>query len=585
MKKFDVIYFILEKRVSNIILLSIMFSSLIVIFMVGIGIKNVFYDYLRSDYGNIPDLKIQINDLNNKQTDNLIADIKKEFSNSHIDTLTGYEFKKKVSIVDSEELLLSNGLNLFFKGIRFDDTVALQIDNRPIKLKVSDISYQDDLFIKLHLDGLHIEDTNSIRFLSLGKEIPYGFCYDNIIEDDTLILQAKQCKDKIDNLLEILANKEGEKISVEMDGNVFSTKIIYSDIGYKSLVLQAHDTKQAKNISLGYGNIEIDNSKIESFDIEGGEIIINFFQDSSMEKEYKLFLSKILKDFINYKRMVLKLKIHTFKNDDEDDKQDKQLVYLNELTDLIDMIFSKDMGNLAISSSFLAQDLNNFGVLDNFIIKLDDDELNINIRSTVEYNPEKNYDKNILILNQNILDELLNKKDKNNYIDIYSLDIQSASNINKIEKIVTQYDKNSKILLQEDIIPSIKPKKYLFDISVITIAIFILLILFIAMYIVLRQFYSNFNSELSLLKLYGSKVKYQAFVNFVSFLLASVLIYIFMIQQEQIINNIMLEYFFIEYTIDIVDYLISIMILFMYIVINYFLESYEIKKLNLIKGQ
>jgi hypothetical protein len=116
-------------------------------------------------------------------------------------------------------------------------------------------------------------------------------------------------------------------------------------------------------------------------------------------------------------------------------------------------------------------------------------------------------------------------------------------------------------------------------------AVFILFILLIAMYIILLQFYSNFSSELALLKLYGSKIPYQTFINTISFLIASVLIYIFMVYQEEIINQIMLKYFFISYEINIIDYLSSIGILLSYVIIIFILEFKQIKKLNLIKGQ
>jgi hypothetical protein len=553
--------------------------------MVGLGIKNVFYDYLQSDYGNIPDIKIKIDNLSDIKTDKLIDDIISNFKDTNIDILKGYEDTKKVSILDSEELLLTDGLELFIKGVRFDEKIDLSIDTKHKKLKVEDISYDDRLYIKLNLDGLKIEDKKTIKFLSLNDPIDYNFCYDNIIKDDTLTLQVKKCKDKIDLMLETLANKKDQDIKVELDGVVSTTKIIYSDPTFKSLVLKATNQTNAKNISLKYQNTEISNDFVESFEIDDGEIIINFYQDKSMVKNYKLFLSKILRNYINYHRMILKLNLHTFASDDENDKEDKQLIYLNELTDLLDLIFAKDKGNLAISSTHLAEDLNNFAVLDNFNITSKDLDLLINIRSTVQYNPEKLYDKNIIIINQNILEEQFKIVNKNNYIDIYSKDLQSDTNIQRLNNIVKKYDKSFKILVQGDIIPSIKPKKFLFDSVVVSMAVFILVILFIAMYIILRQFYSNFNSELALLKLYGSKVKYQMFVNLVSFLISIVIIYIFMIYQEDIINTIMLKYFFIEYKIDIFDYYISIMILFVYIIINYFLESKEINKLNLIKGQ
>jgi hypothetical protein len=304
-----------------------------------------------------------------------------------------------------------------------------------------------------------------------------------------------------------------------------------------------------------------------------------------MIKNYKIFLSKILRDFINYQRMVLKLNLHSFENDDQDDKQDEQMVYLDELTDLIDLIFGKDMGILALSSSYLAQDLNNFGILDNFKIIDKENSYTVNIRSTIGYNPEKLYDKNILIINHNQLKNCIKKENINNYIDIYSSLFDSNSNVQDLKNIVKKYDSTFKIVMQDEIIPSITPKKFLFNAVVVAITLFILIILFIAMYIVLLQFYANFNSELSLLKLYGSKIQYQAIINSASFIISAGLNYIFMLYEENIINSIMQKYFFISFKISMVDYFISISILVVYIAINYFIENQQIRKLNLIKGQ
>ena len=586
MTKFSVIKFILKQRVSNILLLSVMFSSLIVVLMVGIGIKNLFYDYLKSDYGNIPDIKLVLNDLSDEKTDKLIDEIKKEFLDDDIDILTGYEDNFKVSITDSDDLLLTNGLDLFIKGIRFDNRLTLMIDNKKVSLDVQKISYQDELYLKLALNGLKISNINNIKFIAKNKEVNIGFCHKFLVKDDSLILMAQKCKDRADRLLEKLQEDKAKQLKIEVDGKVFSTKIIYVDNYYKSLVVEPKGIKEAKRVSLAYKDIEIDNSFVQSVEMVDGEFVINFYQDNTMEKKFKLFLSEILKDFINYKRMILKVKIYSFENDDIDDKEDPLLVYLNELTDLIDLIFAKDIGNIAISSSFLAGDLNNFGVLDNFNIKSGDYEYSLSIRGTIEYNPENLYNnKNIVIVNQNFLKENLGIENKNNYIDIYSSSIGFDFDIKKLMAIVDKYDSYYKILKQSDIIPSIKPKKILFDTTITIIAVFILTILFIAMYIVLRQFYSNFNSELSLLKLYGSKIPYQGFINFVSFIISAVINYIFLLQEEKIINDIMVKYFFTQYHISINDYLISIGILFIYVVIFYFLEYKEIKKLNLIKGQ
>lgn len=585
MTKISVIFYMLKQRIPNIFLLSIMFSSLIVIFMVGIGIKNIFYDYMRSDYGNIPDLKVKINNLSNNQTDQLINDIKLKFKDSKIDTLTGYEFLDTVSIVDADELLLSNGLSLFFKSIRFNKDIVLLIDGVKHQVKVDKISYTDEFFIELNTPNIDIKDPNNIKFVVEDQAIEYGFCKKISTANRKVRVEAIPCETKADKLFHNLESDQAKSIKLEVDGDVFNAKINDVDSYYKSLILQLPNTKEIKRISLGYKNLEFDSSMIESFELDGDELVINFFQDQTVEKNYKIFLSKMLKKYINYQRMVLKLNLHSFKDDDKEDKEDKQLVYLNELTDLIDLIFAKDMGNLAISSTFLAQDLNNFGILDNFSIKSKTHQYKMNIRSVIEYNPEKMYDKNILIFNHNILNQLSGKEDINNYIDIYSELFTKDANIKILETIIQKYDSSFKIIKQSDIIPSIEPKKFFFDLTISVVAIFILLILFIAMYIVLLQFYANFNSELALFKLYGSKITYQSIINLISFVISAGINYILMVKQEEIINEIMLKYFFINYEISIYDYFISLAILLFYIVAVYFIEQRQIRKLNLIKGQ
>ena len=584
MTKFRVIYFILKQRIPNILLLSVMFSSLIVIFMVGFGVKDIFYNYLRSDYGNIPDLKIKLPELSNDTIQQIKQDLKKQF-NTNIDILSGYEMIQKVSIVDSEDLLLTDGLPLFTKALRFDPRLTLKIDNKIVKLYVQKISYDEEPKIILKLDGLKIKDLSKIQFIAKDQIIPYNFCKDIQVVDDRLIIQAKPCKTKADKFLELLEKTKPKKIKVETDIMVRQLEIIDIDSYYKSLILSAKNIKQIKGLSIGYKEFEFPFEQIQSFELVDGELIINFFQDNTMIKNYKIFLSKLLEDFINYKRMVLKLDLHSFASDDKDDKQDEQMVYLDELTDLIDLIFATDMGNLAISSTFLAQDLNNFGILDNFNIKTSNNKTyTLNIRSTIKYNPEQKYDKNIIIINAHQLQDKLDIKNKNNFIDIYMADFDD-SDFEQIKTIIQQYTKEAIYIKQSDIIPSIKPKKLLFDSVVVSIGLFIAVILFVAMYIVLRQFYSNFSDELSLLKLYGSKIHYQSFINFISFIISAVLNYIFMLKEESIINAIVQKYFFATYHISIVDFWLSLAILGVYIVLIYILETYEIKKLNLIKGQ
>lgn len=585
MTKMNVIQFILKKRIPNILLLSVMFTSLIVIFMVGIGIKNVFYDYLRSSYGNIPDVKLQFSNLDTQKGYSLIEEIRQKYSANFPQALLGYEKLHTVSIIDSEDLLLTSGLELLIKGVDFKKEVQLEIDGKKIILPVVSIDYQEEMRIELALNGLKIANLETVAFLAQGKPIEYDFCKKIIQDGDGLIIRAIDCETKTDKLQDLLEKEKPQMIKVEVDGKVFDTKIIFNDISYKSLVLDPKGITEAKNISLHYKDFEVDNSMVADVLITNGELVVNFKEDRTKNKKFKLFLSKILKDFIDYNRMVLKLQLHSFGDDEDAQKQDKELVYLDELTDLIDLIFASDKGNLAISSSFLAQDLNNFGVLDNFTLQAKESGFGFSIRSTIEYNPEKLYDKNILIVNKKLLDEKFGIENKNNFIDLYLSKPFTTAEIIELQSLAKKYDTNVKLVMQEEIISSIGPKKFIFDMVVLLIALFILTILFIAMYIVLRQFYSNFNSELSLLKLYGSKITYQAIINSCSFLISAGLNYLFLVKEEEIINQIMLKYFFKEYSISMVDYGISIGILFIYIVIIYFLEYKEIKKLNLIKGQ
>ena len=586
MTKLSVIFFILKQRVSNIILLAVMFSSLIVIFMVSLGIKDVFYNYLQSDYGNIPDIKIKINNLDDKTVDTIITKLHQKLSSttSKIDILSGYEVTKNVSILDSEDTLLTKGLPLFIKGVKFNSKIPVMIDDKILYLEVLNISYQDEYFIQLKLEDTNIKDLQNIKLIADNKPLEYTFCKDITYQNNILTIKAKRCTDKIDTLLNKIDKSANKTLKVELDGEVFKTNIIEADPYYRILVVNPHKVKKAEALSLAYGDIEISNNLIDSFEIEDGELIINFKTSQNLQKNFKLYLSKILRDFINYHRMVLKLKLYSFEDDDKDDKQDATLVYLDELTDLLDIIFAKNMGTLAVSSSFLAQDLNNFGILDNFNIETKTTSFNINIRSTIEYNPEKYYNKNIIIVNKTVLDKYFSTANQNNYIDIYLKDI-STDTINQIKSIVKQYDSDYKILLQEDIIPSIKAKKILFDSSFVIMSLFVLGILFVAMYIVLIQFYSNFNSELSLLKLYGSKIPYQTFVNISSFVISIGLNYIFLLKENEIINTIMLKYFFISYELNITDFVISATILAGYIFVIYLLEKQQIKKLNLIQGQ
>ena len=282
--------------------------------------------------------------------------------------------------------------------------------------------------------------------------------------------------------------------------------------------------------------------------------------------------------------MILKLDLYAFEDDDEEDKQDNELVYLNELTDYIDIIFKKSNNNILIASEFLANDLSNFGLLEDFLIRYNGSEFKGNIRSTLFYNPEKIYNKNLLIVNNKLLQKEFKIAKEYNYMDIY-LKQYSNNNILKLKQQILSLNKEVTFIMQEDIIPSITPKKSLFMGTYYGIFIFIFIILLVALYIVLIQFYSNYADELALFKLFGSAYPYQTLINFLAFILASIMNFYLMIQQEAVINSIMLKFFFIDYIIEIKDFWNAIGIIFIFIVIIYGLEKREMNKLNIIKGQ
>jgi len=102
MTRLSVIFHIFKQRAFNIFLVSVMFASLLIIFMVGLSVKDIFYSYMQSSYGNVPDLKVKLN-IDNKKVKSLIKDIKDNFTNEKINILSGYEFLDYVSIVDSED--------------------------------------------------------------------------------------------------------------------------------------------------------------------------------------------------------------------------------------------------------------------------------------------------------------------------------------------------------------------------------------------------------------------------------------------------------------------------------------------------
>ena len=585
MKKLKFVFSILKRRIANMILLSIMFSSLLLIFMVGLSIKDIFYDYLRSDYGNIPDMKVKLNDLNDSELVLIKKDIKQ--LSSSIDILYGYENIYNLTITDSEDSLLANDMPVLVKGINLKKKLYVEIDGKEHYLNMGEFTYVEGLYVEVELGELEVKDKDSIKFISKDRAVDFNFCTKIDIKDKVLSVHSTYCQDEVDSLFLKMMDKKSTYIDIKVDDKNEKLKIKEIDKEYRTMVLGYPNDKQPSEIELKLENLNINKKYIEQFEVYDKQLFITFKRDENIELNYKRYISYILQNYINYNRFVLKVKNYSFEEDEEEDedtqKVSEELVWLNELTDFLDMITFKN-GNSAVASEFMASDLNNFGILDNFSIKTDSGEFLANIRSTFYYNPENHYDNNILIFNNEVMHNEFNIGDKNNYIDIYV----SSSNVSKlqdIQSIVLKYDKGATFLYQEDIIPSIKPKKRMFNIVVYTFTIFIFSILFIAMYVVLIQFYSNFESELALLKLFGSNQPYQTYINSISFSISSLLIYFVLKKEELRINEIMQKYFFTSYDFDIYNYIISLVVLAFYIVLIYLVEFINIKKLNIIKGQ
>ena len=583
MIKLGFIYKILKRRYINIVLLSIMFSSLIVVFMFGFGVKGLFYDYMRSDYGNIPDIKINMASIEKKTTQEIVKKIKHIDKNAH--TLTGFEDVFDVSFYDSEDNQLTSNMPLSIVGIDFDVEVPFLIDSQKQMLKINSIDYEEGLEIRARLDGLSIKNLSTVMIMDDEAPIATYFCKDVYVENNELVIKSKECPSKIDDFYRLL-DEDDTKIDIKIDSISDGYSLSDYDEHYHNIVIESKEHKESADfgsIKLSIGNMDITKDDILDIEVDDLEIVISLKNTQADEKVYKRYISKILKNYIDYNRVALKLELHAFADDDEDDREDSELVYLNELTDFIDIIFKKS-SNLSIASSYLAGDLNNLGVLDDFIVKYKDSEFNLSIRSQIFYNPEKFYDKNILLVNSSVLSNEFGVEDKNNFIYIYS-DSLDSSKFSKIKKLIHSYDTSATILTQDEIIPSIKPKKELFDIVILMLAIFILFILLVSMYIVLIQFYSNYSDELSLLKLYGSSYPYQTFINSISFVLSLWINYAFMVYEEGMINSIMLKYFFKSYVVQNIDFIYSALILLVFIIFIYFIEKIQMKKLNLIKGQ
>ena len=584
MKKLSFVLSILKQRISTIILLSIMFSALLLIFMVGFSLKDVFYEYLRSGYGNVPDLQAKVHNIETKKLLDFRAKVKN--IDEYIDILFGYEDTYPITVTDSEDSVLAKEMPVLIKGLNLQNKLLVELDGKQQLLVIDSFEYDDNLHIELDLGDIKVKDKDSVEFIARGKAVELNFCTMTSIEDNKLILESQYCQDEIDQLFSRIDEKKSKYLKVGFDAQVSKLKILDIDRLYRTLVLKYDKKLTAKEFMVKLENIEIPNDLIESLEVYDGELIITFKRVENLELEYKRSIALILQNYINYNRFVLRVKNYAFDDEDEDALQRSQsveLVWLNELTDFLDMITHTN-GNLAVSSSYLAYDLNNLGILDNFTIASGDAEFVASIRSTFSYNPEKIYDKNILIFNKKVLEEQFGVGDENNFIDLYIDDAQSEK-LDALKQMILKLDPDAKFITQEDIIPSIGPKKHLFNIVVISFTLLIFGILFVAMYVVLRQFYSNFESELALLKLFGLNQPFQAYINTTSFFISAVLIYFVLKYEESLINEIMMKYFFTRYDFDMINYLISLLILALYIFIIYLLERSSMKQLNLIKGQ
>lgn len=584
MKKFHFVFNILKRRVANIVLLSIMFSSLLLIFMVGLSIKDIFYDYLRSDYGNIPDMKVKLHNVSSNDVNRIKSKIN-ALDNS-IDILYGYENIYDLTITDSEELLLASKMPVLVKGITLERKVDVILDGVSHKLPIVNFEYEEGLNIELNVSGIDVKDKDSLAFTLKDKTLNFDFCRNIALENEILSLQSTPCKDDVDNLLEKIEAKNISYINLKIDDEIQKLHILELDPIDRTLTLEYTKETEPKHLAIMLENLTIDENLIEQFEVYDGNLFVNFQRDENTELSYKRLITKMLQNQINYNRFVLKVKNYSFAQEDdeeEDKKSQEELTRLNELTDFIDMMLFTN-GNSAISSDYMANDLNNFGVLDNFTIKVADNEFMANIRSTFYYKPEKIYKDNILIFNNKVLQNELNVGDLNNYIDVY-LSQSNFDKIDAIKHIVLSVDKDAKFIAQDEIIPSIAPKKKMFNGVVITFSIFIFGILFVAMYVVLRQFYSNFESELALLKLFGSNQPYQTYINIISLVFSLFITFYVLKNQQEFINMIMQKYFFMTYNFDLNNYFISVSVLGVYVVVIYLLEFISIKKLNIIKGQ
>ena len=561
-----------------------MFSALLLIFMVGFSLKDIFYDYMRSGYGNIADMQIKTDNLSDANMEELKDKIKS--LSDDIDMLYGYEGVFNLTITDEEDSILTKDMPTLLKGLSLQNKLNVELDGKKIWLDIVNFEYDDKLRVELDLYDFKVKDKNSIKFISKGESIKPDFCTLTSIEDNKFVLESTHCKDNVDYFFQKLKDKEAKFVGIDIDNNVKNLEILELDQLYRTIVLKYDSKEKIENINIELEEISIPNTLVQSIEVYDDELIIAFKREENVELQYKRYISKVLPNYINYNRFVLNVKHYAFLDEEQSEQElyKEELVWLNELTDFLDLVTNKN-GNSAIASRYLANDLNNLGVLDNFTISSKDDvEFTSDIRSTFNYNPELIYDKNILFFNKRVLKEQFNVGDGNNFIDIY-LPNSFSSELSVIKDMVSLYDSDAKFIMQDEIIPSIAPKKKIFNIVVFLFSFLIFLILFIAMYVVLRQFYSNFENELALMKLFGLNQPYQTYINTISFFISSIVIYFVLCYEELQINYIIMKYFFTRYDFEMINYIISLAILFGYILIIYMLEIISIRKLNIIKGQ
>lgn len=573
MTKLKYIFYIFKKQTSTILLLFLLFSSLLFILTFGLSLKSTFLNYIQTSYGNIPDLVVKFrNDIDLKKALALQKKIKK--IDEKIFTNIGTSKKFKVTIKDYDDFVLFKDFNLSISGLYLPKKLDVSIDGKRYDLNLLDLNYDDGLSIKLDIKDIDIKNINTLTFLSKNKPIEYDFCKKITLLDSTVTLSALPCKSDVDRFLENLHNKK--RISLTINNTPYEAKIKKVDkAGY--IVVVDIDSKIEPN-TLSFNDKSIKKNDIEDFEKVDNDLYIYLKENTVDELQIKRFLAKIAKNFFNYDRVTLKVKNYSFEDEKISDRE-KELNYLNKITNIFDMIQNP---HIAISSTYLAADLNNFDILDNFHLVYDMQDIPFHIRSQIYFNPEKIYDKNILFFNMELLDKYFGNNHKINYINIYRDDFDEDL-FSQIKTILQPYD--ATFITQKMIAPSLDVKKLTFNSSILGFEAFVLIVFLISLYVILRQFYSNYYDELSLFKLYGSKLLYQTYINVFTFALACIAVLFFLKYKIESVNAILLKYFFRYYEFDIRYFLFSVAILFGIIALIAIVEKNLQKRLNLISSE